>query len=175
MSDESSNKISLIGLPNVPDFVDGALDNILDEPTKNIGQTLGDIWYLVFGGISQAASKKRLKYSVDLEKYQQELNDSINKIPKGKQIEPSIQVTAQALENSKYCVSTEILRNMFVKLISGTMNKDLEPLVHPSFPEMIKQMDENDARLLMELKRKSHSQPIAEFQEEFTVLSGGIL
>lgn len=167
MSDNGANKISLIDLPDVPDSVDGALDNILDEPTKNIGQTLGDIWFLVFGGISQAANKKRLKYSSDLEKYQQELNESISKIPIEKQIEPSIQVTAQALENSKYCVSTEILRNMFVKLISGTMNKDLEPLVHPSFPEMIKQMDENDAHLLMELKRKSRSQPIAQFQEEF--------
>lgn len=168
MKDECSNKISLINLPDIPDSVDNAMDNILGRPTQNIGQTLGDIWFLVFGGITQAADKRRLKYSSDLERYQQELSESINKIPIEKQIEPSIQVTAQALENSKYCISSETLRNMFVKLISGTMNKDLEPLVHPSFPEMIKQMDEIDARLLMELKRKSHTQPIAEFQEEFT-------
>lgn len=168
MADETTNKIALVNLPDMPDSVDNALTNLTDQPSQNIGQTLGDIWYLVFGGITQAANKKRLKYSADLEKYQKELNESINKIPADKQIEPSIQVTAQALENSKYCVSSESLRDMFVKLITGTMNKDLEPLVHPSFPEMIKQMDENDAHLLMELKRKSHYVPIAEFQEVFT-------
>lgn len=168
MSDETNNKIALVNLPEVPDSIDRAVSNITECPTQNIGQTLGDIWYLVFGGITHAANKKRLKYSADLEKYQAELNEAINNIPADKQIEPSIQVTAQALENSKYCVSSESLRNMFVKLITGTMNKDLEPLVHPSFPEMIKQMDENDAHILMELKRKSHDIPIAEFQELFT-------
>lgn len=168
MADETTNKIALVNLPDMPDSVDNALTNLTDQPSQNIGQTLGDIWYLVFGGITQAANKKRLKYSADLEKYQKELNESINNIPADKQIEPSIQVTAQALENSKYCVSSESLREMFVKLIAGTMNKDLEPLVHPSFPEMIKQMDVNDAHLLMELKRKSHYVPIAEFQEIFS-------
>ena len=63
---------------------------------------------------------------------------------------------------------------MFVKLISGTMNRDFEPLVHPSFPEMIKQMDENDAHLLMELKRKPNLVPIAEFEEEFTQRNSSI-
>lgn len=175
MADETTNKIALVNLPDMPDSVDNALTNLTDQPSQNIGQTLGDIWYLVFGGITQAANKKRLKYSADLEKYHKELNESINKIPADKQIEPSIQVTAQALENSKYCVSSESLRDMFVKLITGTMNKDLEPLVHPSFPEMIKQMDENDAHLLMELKRKPENVPIAEFQEVFSPNNSNIV
>lgn len=174
MADKGNNKIALVNLPDMPDSVDIALTNLTDYPTQNIGQTLGDIWYLVFGGITHAAKKKRLKFSADLEKYQRELNEAINKIPVDKQIEPSIQVTAQALENSKYCVSSESLRNMFVKLISGTMNRDFEPLVHPSFPEMIKQMDENDAHLLMELKRKPNLVPIAEFEEEFTQRNSSI-
>lgn len=167
MSDETTNKISLVNLPDMPGSVDNALTNLTDCPTKNAGQTFGDLWYLVFGGITQAADKKRMKYAADLEKYHQELDKSITSIPEDKKIEPSIQVTAQALENSKYCVSSEALRSIFVKLISGTMNSYFEPLVHPSFPEMIKQMNEHDAHLLMELKRKSRSVPIAEFRETF--------
>lgn len=167
MSDETTNKIGLINLPDLPDSVDNALTNLTDVPTKNIGQTFGDLWYLVFGGISHAADKKRMKYAQDLEQYRKELTDAIDQIPPSKQVDPSIQVTAQALENSKYCVSSESLRDMFVKLISGTMNKDFESLVHPSFPEMIKQMDENDAHILMELKRKPSRVPIAEYQEVF--------
>ena len=165
MSDE--NKFSLIDLPEIPDSVDNALKNLTDQPTQNAGQTFGDIWYLVFGGISHAADKKRLKYAHDLEIYHQELTQAIEAIPEEKKIEPSIQITAQALENSKYCVSSAELRSMFVKLITGTMNKDFEHLVHPSFPEMIKQMSEKDAHLLMELKRKSNPFPVAEFREKF--------
>lgn len=167
MSENTTNKIGLINLPDFPESVDNAVKNLTDVPTKNAGQTFGDLWYLVFGGISHAADKKRMKYASDLDQYRKELEKAIDCIPAEKKIEPSIQVTAQALENSKYCVSSESLRNMFVKLISGTMNKDFEPLVHPSFPEMIKQMDDNDAHLLMELKRKPPNVPIAEFQEVF--------
>lgn len=175
MSEETTNKIGFVNLPDMPDSVDNILTNLTDVPSKNIGQTFGDLWYLVFGGVSHAADKKRMKYAQDLVQYRQELEESIYQIPPSKQIEPSIQITAQALENSKYCVSSESLRNMFVKLISGTMNKDFEPLVHPSFPEIIKQMDENDAHLLMELKRKPENVPIAEFQEVFSPNNSNIV
>lgn len=175
MSDETTNKISLLNLPEVPDSVDHAFQNLTDVPTKNIGQTFGDIWYLVFGSISHAADKKRMKYAEDLKQYHKDLTQSINQIPENQKVEPSIQVTAQALENSKYCISSETLRDMFVKLISGTMNADLEPLVHPSFPEIIKQMSENDAHLLMELKRLKHDAPVAEFQELFNENSSNIV
>lgn len=155
MSDETKNKFSLIDLPDVPDSVDNAVKNLSDIPTKNIGQTFGDLWYLVFGGISHAADKKRMKYATDLEKYHQELTQSIDQIPNDKRTEPSIQVTAQALENSKYCVSSELLREMFVKLISGSMNIDKKALVHPSFPEIIKQLSERDALLLKDIYSSS--------------------
>lgn len=153
MSDsETTNKFSLIDLPDIPESIDNAAKNITDYPSKNIGTTLGDVWYLVFGGISQAASKRRMKYAEDLKKYQKELENATNDIPEEDKVEPSIQVTAQALENSKYCISSEKLREMFVKLISGTMNKKLEPFVHPSFPEILKQMSEKDALFLKVFK-----------------------
>lgn len=151
MSDESTNKIALVNLPDMPESVDNALTNLTDFPTKNAGQTFGDLWYLVFGGISHAADKKRMKYAADLEKYRNELSDAISKIPDDKKMEPSFQVTAQALENSKYCVSSETLRTMFVKLISGSMNQNTESLVHPCFPEILKQLNENDALLLKDI------------------------
>lgn len=164
MPDQTTNKFSLV---DMPESVDNVVKNLTDLPTKNAGQTFGDIWYLVFGGISHAADKKRMKYANDLEIYRQELTQTIEQIPENKKVDPSIQITAQALENSKYCVSSQSLREMFVKLISGSMNKDFEPFVHPSFPEMIKQMDENDAHILMELKRKQNNVPIGEYQEVF--------
>lgn len=166
MSEETSNNISLVSLPDLPEFAENAANNLINEPTQNIGHTLGDLWFLVFGGISQAADKRRMKYAADLEKYQKELSQKISAIPEEDKKEPSLQVAAQALENSKYCISEPQLREMFVNLISNSMNNRTSNSVHPSFPEIIKQMSPLDAELISSFKKAS-SQPIANFQLKY--------
>lgn len=152
MSDKNS---SFINLPDLPASVDNAVKNLTDKPTQGIGQTFADAWYLVFGGITQAADKRRMKYVHDLELYKQELSRAISSIPEEKRIEPNIQTTAQALENSKYCIESEELRKMFVNLISNSMDNRYIQNVHPSFAEIIKQMSPTDARILKTLRPKS--------------------
>ncbi|MCH1984579.1 DUF4393 domain-containing protein [Ruminococcus sp. OA3] len=138
----------------LPDCVDNAIKNVTDEPTRNVGSTLADCWLLVFGGISKAARKREIKYTHDLEIYENELTNSISKIPIERQIEPTIQVTAQALENSKFCVSEKELRELFVNLISSSMDSAYNPSVHPCFAEIIKQMSPLDAKILKEFPLK---------------------
>lgn len=155
-----------------PPSIDNAVKNLTDHPTSNIGQTLGDIWFLVFGGISQAAEKRRLKYSHDLEQFKAGLNESIEAIPPENLVEPDFQTVALALESSKYCVTSEDLRTMFTNLISGSMDKDYESKVHPSFPETLKQMSSNDAQLLQYLKENS---PLPTMTLSVVESDGGIL
>lgn len=165
MSNETINKTGFVNLPDIPDSVDNALKNLSDEPTKNMGATLGDLWFLVFGGISHAADKRKMKYAHELETYRLELEKSIDKIPEEKRIEPSIQVTAQALENSKYCVESKDLRDLFTNLISNSMNIDYQQYVHPSFAEMIKQMSPLDAQVLKVFKKAHNSDlPICDYR-----------
>lgn len=139
----------------LPDAVTNIVENATEELSTNIGKTFGDIWFFVFGGISQAADKRRAKYAHDLTVYKQKLSASIAKIPEDKQTEPSLQITAQALENSKYCVSEKELCDMFVSLISNSMNKDYINDIHPSFAEIIKQMSVLDAKIINLLKPKA--------------------
>lgn len=142
----SEDKKSLIDL--IPDSVDNAVKNITDKPTQNMGTTFADIWYLVFGGISQAAEKRKLKYSYALQEFEKELKEKISKIPEDKLIEPDIQVIAPALENSKYCIERNDLRNMFSNLISATMNSDHSEYVHPIYANILKQLSCIDAIIL---------------------------
>lgn len=132
----------------LPDSITTILENTTEELTANAGKTFGDIWFLIFGGISHAADKRRAKYAHDLSIYQQELSASITEIPIDKRLEPSLQITAQALENSKYCLEEKELREMFTSLISSSMNSDFSNIVHPSFAEIIKQMSVVDAKIL---------------------------
>ena len=144
MSDKNS---SFINLPDLPASIDNAVKNLTDKPTQGIGQTLADVWYLVFGGITHAADKRRMKYAHDLKLYEQELSQAILSIPEENLIEPNIQITAQALENSKYCIESEELRKLFVNLISKSMDSHYTSNVHPSLAEIIKQMSPIDARI----------------------------
>lgn len=150
----SEDKKPIINL--VPKSIDKAVKNITNKPTQNIGTTLADIWYLVFGSISQTAEKRKLKYSYALKEFEKELQDKINQIPEDKLIEPDIQIVAPALESTKYCVEKEELRKMFSNLISKSINKETYLLVHPIFINIIPQITPLDAKLLNNIYQNSN-------------------
>lgn len=145
MSEEPKNLINISAIPN---SVDNALKNVTDKPTLSIGTTFADIWDLFFGGISYLSEKRKIKYAHDLEVFREQLESSIKQIPPEKAVEPSTQTTAQALENSKYCIDEENLREMFIALISNSMNADYQKYIHPSFAEILKQMSPLDAKII---------------------------
>lgn len=141
-----SNKLKKSLITTTCKPIANSVNNIIDKPTQNIGTTMADIWYLVFGGISQAAEKRKLKYSYALKEYEDQLKEKISKIPSDKIIEPDLQIVAPTLEASKYCILHKELINLFSNLISSSMNKDFCNFVHPSFSEIIKQMTPIDAK-----------------------------
>lgn len=146
MSENSKNNIGLINA-EMPECVDKAITNLTEQPTKAIGSTVSDIWFLVFGGIGHLAEKRKLRYAVELEKYNKELQATINEIPKERKVEPDIQIVAPALEASKYCVEKEELRKMFVNLIASSMDSDKVTSVHPIFTDIISKLSSTDALL----------------------------
>ncbi len=156
----TTNKNALVNV-ELPDFVDKAGENLTRPVTINAGQTLGDLWYLVFGGVSQLAEKRKMKYAVELEKYKNELETKIEAIPEEKRIEPNMQTVGPALENSKYCVESEEIRNAFANLISRSMNQDYSHYVHPSFADILKQMSPLDAQNLL-LFKYNKSYPVCD-------------
>lgn len=152
---ETTNNFSLLNV-EVPDSVDNAAKNLTDLPTKNAGQTLADCWYLVFGGITQMAEKKKIKYALDLEIFKKSLEDKINKIPEENRIEAKTQIVMPALENSKYCIEEPELREMFANLISASIDNRKNNILHPSFGELLKTMSPLDAQNLLLLQSKKY-------------------
>lgn len=131
----------------IPESVDNVINNIAGKPASDIGQTLSDIWYLVFGGLNLASGKKRLRIAYELDEFKNNLDKEIASVPEEKKIEPKLQIVGPALENAKYCVESEELRSMFSKLIANSMNIDFSDFIHPSFGEIIKQMSPLDAKV----------------------------
>ncbi|MGN0967224.1 MAG: DUF4393 domain-containing protein [Candidatus Coprovivens sp.] len=160
MSDNTTNKNSLINV-ELPGFVDHAAENLTEQITANAGQTFGDIWFLVFGGISQLAEKKKMKYAIELDRFKKELEEKIEQIPQEKRVEANIQTIGPALENSKYCMEAEEIRQAFANLISRSLHQDYSKCVHPSFADMLKQMSPIDAQNLTLFKGQK-SYPICD-------------
>lgn len=129
---------------------------------ENVGATLADCWFLVFGGIGQKASIRRLQYAHDLELFKQELSNKAASIPSNKVIEPDFQSVTQALDASKYCISVPELRHMFSSLIANTLNFDLSNYVSPTFPNILRQMNAYDARLF-DLIRNFNCRPLVNY------------
>ena len=144
----------------LPDSADKALANLSDHPTKQIGQTLGDMWYLAFGGISALADKRRLKYAHSLEMMKKELEAKVSAIPEEKRVEPDTQIILTALDDAKYCADNKELRELFTNLIAASINKDTVEKVHPAFSSIIKKMTSLDARNIV-LFRDRNDLPIA--------------
>lgn len=142
MSDEIKKTV----LNTLAEPIANSAKNITDKPTQNMGTTLADIWYLVFGGISQAAEKRKLKYSYALQEFEKELKDKISKIPEDKLVEPDIQIIAKSLEEAKYCIDKEILRHMFSSLIASSMNKDF--FISPTIVNIVSALSPINAKIL---------------------------
>ncbi len=153
MSDEKKIKIEL------PDALEEPAKALAMPLATNAGTTIGDLWFLAMGGISQAAAKRRAKYALELDKYKKDMEKKLNDIPAENRIEPNTQVVLNALADSQSCVEEESLREMFANLIASACDAGKASDVHPAFPGIIRQMSPIDAKLL-QLFRNDSERPI---------------
>lgn len=77
---------------DITNSIDNAVKNLTDKPTINIGQTFADCWFLVFGGISQKARLREIKYGYNLKIFKNILDDKISNIPAEYLTEPITQI-----------------------------------------------------------------------------------
>jgi len=138
----------------VPESIDEAVKNLTGKPTETIGQVLSDCLFLVFGGISQKAELKRVKYAFALKEFTKELEKKVESIPEERRLEPNTHTVCTALESMRYCVEEVELRNMFSTLIANSLDKEMHEIVHPSYGDIIKQLTSYDAKLILWMKKQ---------------------
>lgn len=151
------NKIN-VGLVNMecPEF----LEKAATPPAQEAGRTLSNIFYAIFSIVNYPVEKMRIKHALSLKKYEEDINNELNKISEENLVEPPLNVVGPALEASKFYIDEDELRKMFAKLIASCMNAETNQIVHNSFVEIIKQLSPLDAQNLMIIKDHG-SLPIA--------------
>lgn len=139
---------------------------MLSKPAKRVGDTLADIWSLIFGKISLIADKQNLEREYELELFKRELEEKLNGISEDRLKEPDFQVIALTLDASKCCIFHQELRALFANLIASSLDKELCSQVHPSFADIIKQMSPLDAKNIILFKKKEY-QPICNYRVHY--------
>ena len=77
--------------------------------------------------------------------------ERLKAIPEGKLVEPEPYVAIPAIQQISYCQNSEELRGLYANLIAASMNMDTKWKVHPSFVDMIKQLNPDEARFIKNL------------------------
>lgn len=155
---EDSNGFNII-----PKAVDAAIQGVTAPPAKEIGKTFEDLIYLATGPIHFAADKRRARYAAGIEEFKKGLAQKVEDIPPENLVEPKLQVIGPALEDAKYCLESESLRDMFENLLAKAADSRYQSQVHPSFSQIIKQMSPLDAENLKYIKPNTHI-PVAEYR-----------
>lgn len=79
------------------------------------------------------------------------IKEKVKKIPEEKLVEPEPYVAIPAIQQISCCQNSEELRDLYANLLTASMNADTKWQVHPSFVDIIKQLNPDEARYLKSL------------------------
>lgn len=97
--------------------------------------------------------KANALFKYKLEDFKNELEVKLNDIPEDKIVEPDLMIAGPTLEALKYTYDKDELRNMYLNLLTSSMNKDMKDKAHPSYVEIIRQLTPLDARVFKRLQQ----------------------
>jgi hypothetical protein len=122
-------------------------DDMLQPAVKELGKgalTLAKTINVVLSPLSLMVwSYEKIK-----EKLVPDLQNKLKNTPQENIVTPDPSVAVPAIEALRYTGHNDELRNMFSNLIASSMDKTTAPLAHPSFVELIKQINSDEAKII---------------------------
>ena len=82
------------------------------------------------------------------------------KVPEERQKSPDPEIAVPLIQALTYTAQNETLREMYINLLANSMDTEKEKFVHPSFVEIIKQMNSLDAKVFDKLSKTTNYQKI---------------
>lgn len=120
---------------------------LLNPTAKNIGDTLGDVSELILSPVNIATTWA----NAHIRKFKQSIIDNVNKIPEENRDSSKINLAMKTIEDSKYQIDDDNLKEMFAKLIAASVDKRNNQGLSPRFSNVLSQFSPEDAKLLMQI------------------------
>lgn len=137
---------------DISDSVNEIAKNTLDKPTKSIGNIGETILSFVHNFFLYPMQKYNIYAESKLEKYESDLKSRIDDINPEEIVESSVNIIGPTIENLKYNLDEEHIKNMFTNILISDMTKSMKNKVQPSFIEIIKQLSNKDAKFIQTIR-----------------------
>lgn len=136
------------------DQTKGVAVELYKDTVRPIVKPIGDILGFLPRSIKLALSgweKWIINGEESLKLTAEAIKEKVKKIPEEKLVEPEPYVAIPAIQQISYCQNSEELRELYANLLTASMNSDKKWQVHPSFVDIIKQLNPDEARYLKAL------------------------
>jgi len=127
-------------------FEEGYKD-IVHLPAKEAGKILGSVLGF-FNWIVYPLEKSNIYRGAKLKKFAEDIEKKFSQIPEDNRQEAKPNISIPVLEALKYNLDEEHIKEMFMNLLTNSMDNRQNKNTHPSFVEIIKRMDNCDAQTL---------------------------
>lgn len=127
-------------------LINKTYDDVIHPAAKNIGTAAGTLTStlnVLLAPITWAV------YGFDIidKKVKSKMLDKLSNVPLENLSSPEPNIVIPAYEALRYSLDKEILKDMYVNLITSSMINDVKEDAHPAFVEVIKQLSPFDAEL----------------------------
>ncbi|KAA9325208.1 DUF4393 domain-containing protein [Adhaeribacter soli] len=133
-------------------------EKVIDEASKLVPEVYKDLAKpatVVVGEVAGRSVKALLAPVRGLlwgwEKIEELVTEGVNKrfekIPEERRQTPEPEIAVPLMQALSYTAQNETLREMYLNLLANSMDKSMNREVHPSFVELIKQMNSLDAKV----------------------------
>ena len=123
---------------------DSTLEALLNPAAKSIGTAVGALCDLIFWPLHRVGiyTKQNLK------EYSDRVKKKANDIPIENRDTSKLNLVFKALEDSKYQVNEEELREAFANLIAATIDNRVNDFITPRFSTALAELSPKDAQLI---------------------------
>jgi phage protein len=142
--------------PNDPHFASLPISHETgDALAKPIATSIGEASKTLLDGIFHLALDPVRRFNIqreaDLERFKQEIQYSVKNVPEEFHDDSKIGLILKAIEDSRYQLNDEEIRNMFTKLITSTIDCRTNSSISPKYSSIIADMTAPEAKLLKDI------------------------
>lgn len=118
---------------------------------QEVGQSLQTVVGLFNNVVLYPLKKANISYKYKLEQFEKDLIRRMNEIPSENIIEPPLNIVGSVIESLKYTFDTNELREMYMNLLTSSMDISKIQYAHPSYVDIIRQMTPLEAKILKKI------------------------
>ncbi|WP_415652103.1 DUF4393 domain-containing protein [Schleiferilactobacillus perolens] len=143
-----ADKQPLIKLNPIPDETTNAL---MKPAADTVGSAARDVLSAGFNLILTPLRKYNIRKDKELKDFADKINNETAKIPEENRDSSKVGLILKAVDDSKYRLNDDIMRQAFAKLIARGLDNRTNQSFYPSYSETLSNMSTTEAQFLLKL------------------------